>query len=199
MNTKTLLTLILSVAVLGLIGFFILWKGTDNKTALAGDKAQNILAQATQAADAQPTEQEVSNLYQRVYSTCVPVNEWEEKILSLGGRPGVTASGGVQCGYHDYDACLEWMKGKTECDQYRKVAGDHFVSFKKTDGKLIAPSQLQTAEEYMMYGTLTTFNSATGKDEQQKPIISFERRESGWIAAHGLWYEYNGPELTIPR
>ena len=189
MNRSILVVVIVGLAILGVGSYFGMKSGIGKKSG-------------------PPTEKEVSDLYEKVYATCIPVKEWEEKVQSLGGGwdgkcvvlGHFTETGAAAVN----EACTEWVKGKTECDGLRNVADDHFVSFKKTDGKLTAPSQFVPSEYYTMYGVLTMFHS--GKDIEQKVQINFERRETGWVlpsdsgtALAGLWYNYSGPVLEIPR
>jgi hypothetical protein len=144
MNRSILVVVMVGLAILGVGGYFGMKSGIGKESG-------------------PPTEKEVSDLYEKAYATCIPVKEWEEKVRSLGGGWNGHGIGCAAMGHFTEtgavavnEACTEWVKGKTECDGMRNVADDHFVSFKKTDGKLTAPSQFQASEYYTIYGVLTT-------------------------------------------
>jgi hypothetical protein len=137
MNRSTLGVVIVVLVVIGIGGYFVAKSGTATGIVNFGKEA------------GPPTEKEVSDLYEKAYATCIPVQEWNAKVLSLGGSPVNDHPCTKMTGTGDtisIKACEVWINGKYKCDNQRNVADDHFVSFRKTDGKLTAQSQYQTSE-----------------------------------------------------
>lgn len=96
----------------------------------------------------------------------------------------------------------DWKEGKEQCPASRKNTADHFVSFKKTDGKKSGDEWEditgESVQEYEMEGILTMFNSETGKNEDHKIRITFEKKESGWEGKSGLGFSKSSV-IKIPR
>lgn len=142
---------------------------------------------------APPTEKEVNKALKEMYETCIPQNEWGERKVDAPSLYGtvcnVTIDRIKQCEADQkakreqekqkYEEWEEWSKGKTECNKYRKVAEDKFVSYEKKTGVS------SSVGEYTMDGIFTMFNSATGKEEIHPGKLYFDLTNEGWGMTYG--------------
>lgn len=194
---KTLLTLFVFI-------IFMVFSGCSSSQSSVEDNSNDITNKNKKEENplGHPTEKEVTEQLKVYYENCIPGKEWNEKKSSMHDPDyDKRCNSYSQMGDKDLqEECSEkkaaekeafkaWADGRSECDDYRENKEDRFISFKKTDGKEI---NVFGGTDYIMYGTLTMFDSESGKEKEHKEELTFALRESGWVE----YYLYETPLST---